>query len=620
MFRNPLYAPDSGLNILTLDYETYYAVKYSLTQMGVINYVRDPRFKAHGLGVKWNEDPTDWIPHDQIGLWLRSVDWANTYMVCHNTPFDGFINTERYNVPHRVTQYFDTLAAARAIFPPGFKLDLGNIARILFGGGKTGGLAATKGIRNLPPDLEYDLAEYCINDVDETFKVFKILQGNLPWIEQEILHMHCRMAVEPELMIDRDLAQRAFDEETKKQNDAIAGAGYAKTRLSSNPKFQELLEELGVKVPMKTSAKTGKETPCFSQNDLPFKTMMADHPELKHVWNGRLAAKSNIGVSRAKRWLDIHDAGKGTLPMPLKYYGAHTGRSSGADGINVQNLTRITKDPESGKLRRSIIAPPGYRIVVCDSSQIEMRMNMWWCGQEDMLDVFRSGADPYAVTASKHFGHEVTKETFPFERQFGKMLDLALGFSMGHVKLRANSALGFMGCDPVTLSVKEAQAAVNIYRTNKPKVKEMWDYLTSMLYSMSLPNHSSEHKCVTFKHEKIVLPNGMALQYPNMECTEDGWVCGVGRERKRLYGGITDENIVQALSRIAVFDQVNVIDKKYDGIHIVSTTHDEGLALVKESEADDALKVMIEEMSIPPVWAPDLPLEAEGGHAREYSK
>lgn len=608
-----------GLNLLTLDFETYYAVKYSLKQLGVINYVRDPRFKAHGVGVKHNFEPARWISHDDIPAFIEETDWANTFLICHNTNFDGFILTEEYNVPHRVIEYSDTLAMARALFPPGMRLDLGYVSKVLFGGGKIGGLENTKGKEVLDDWDEAHLANYCIQDVEETFKCFMAMYPALPWPEQELLHMHARMAVEPELLIDRPLAQRAFDEETKKQADAVINSGYPKTKLSSNPQFKKLLEDLGVKVPMKISKKTEKETPCFSQGDLPFKTMMADHPELKHVWAGRLAAKSNIGVSRAKRWLDINDKGKGTLPMPLKYYGAHTGRSSGSDGINVQNLPRITADPESGKLRKSIIAPDGYVVVVSDSSQIEMRMNMWLAGQEDMLNVFRAGLDPYAATASSHFGYKVTKKTHPFERQFGKMLDLALGFGMGHVKLRANSALGFMGCDPVTLSVLEAQGAVNNYRLTKSMVKAMWDLLQGSIYQLAIKGNKNSYKCIEFGYERIVLPNGMALQYPNLHNDEGDWVCGVGREIKRIYGGILDENIVQALARIVVFYQMLIIDRT-EGIHVVSSTHDEVIALVREAEADAALAFMNEVLSVTPGWAPGLPLAAEGGYSREYSK
>jgi len=304
------------MNLLTLDYETYWAVKYSLKQLGVISYVRDPRFKAHGLGAKHNDEPAYWVSHDEIPAWIAAQDWENTFLICHNAPFDGFINTEIYDVPYDKITYACTLAMARAVFPSGMKCDLNNVARILFGGGKISGLDETKGKETLDDWDEAHLAHYCINDVEETYKVFMALWRSLPWPELDLLDLHIRMAVEPRCLIDRDLAQRAYDEEVEIQRKAVSESGVPKTTLSSNPKFQLYLEAQGVEVPMKVSAKTDKETPCFSQNDLPFKTMMADHPELAKVWAGRLAAKSNIGISRAKRWLDIHDSGKGSLPMP----------------------------------------------------------------------------------------------------------------------------------------------------------------------------------------------------------------------------------------------------------------------------------------------------------------
>jgi len=53
---------------------------------------------------------------------------------------------------------------------------------------------------------------------------------------------------------------------------------------------------------------------------------------------------------------------------------------------------------------------------------------------------------------------------------------------------------------------------------------------------------------------------------------------------------------------------------------VVSTTHDELIAIAPEAEADAALEFMIETMRRTPEWCPDLPLDAEGGWAKEYSK
>lgn len=613
------YDPNE-LNILTADFETYYAVKYSLKQLGTINYVRDPRFKAHGLGIQWNDQEPEWITSKWIPTWVKSVDWSNVFLVCHNTRFDAFILSEIYDVPHGQITYSDTLSIARGLLPNGMDCSLDALGK-MFGLGQKieGALGNTKGKRHLSMEQEAALASYCLQDVSLTYKLFCLLFAHLPHAEHDLVHLHQRMAVEPELMIDRPLAAREFYEATRDQKKAVKHSGYSKTRLSSNPQFKALLESLDIEIPMKPNPKD-EMVPAFSMNDLGFKTLMADHPEHQALWEGRIAAKSNIGITRARRWLDIHDTGKGTLPMPLNYYGAHTGRSSGADGINVQNLPRMQHgNPDSGKLRRAIIAPPGYVVVVADSSQIEMRMNMWLAGQEDMLEVFRKGEDPYCHAATQHFGYLCEKKTHPNERQFGKMLELALGFAMGHVKFRANAALGFMGCPPTQLSVDEAKEAVTGYRSNKDSVKAMWDYLQQMLGPMTSERCATQYKCIEFVKHAIVLPNGMKLQYPNLRCDEGEWICGIGKRIKRVYGGILDENVVQALARIVVFYQMLEIDRT-EGIHVVSSTHDEVIALVRKAEAQAALNHMVEVMSVSPDWAPDLPLNAEGGFAREYSK
>jgi DNA polymerase len=147
----------------------------------------------------------------------------------------------------------------------------------------------------------------------------------------------------------------------------------------------------------------------------------------------------------------------------------------------------------------------------------------------------------------------------------------------------------------------------------------MWDYLQQMLGPMTSDRCATQYKCIEFVKDAIVLPNGMKLQYPNLRCDEGEWICGIGKRIKRVYGGILDENVVQALARIVVFDQMLEIDA-LDGIHVVSSTHDEVIALVREQEADDARAEMEKIMSVTPGWCPDLPLAAEGGYAREYSK
>jgi DNA polymerase len=57
------------------------------------------------------------------------------------------------------------------------------------------------------------------------------------------------------------------------------------------------------------------------------------------------------------------------------------------------------------------------------------------------------------------------------------------------------------------------------------------------------------------------------------------------------------------------------ISKKY---HVVGTVHDEVLLLVEEDSAEQALEDLLILMRTPPEWAPDLPLDGEGGVADSY--
>ena len=87
--------------------------------------------------------------------------------------------------------------------------------------------------------------------------------------------------------------------------------------------------------------------------------------------------------------------------------------------------------------------------------------------------------------------------------------------------------------------------------------------------------------------------------------------------RKKIYGGLLCENLVQALARIIVAEQMLMIDEKYP---VVMTTHDEVVALPKTRDADKCIAYMAKCMSTAPTWCSDIPLNCEGGYADNYSK
>lgn len=609
------------LERITLDFETYYDAAYSLRKIPPIQYVRDPRFHVHGCGIKRGKARTEWVTGSKLEEYFAAIDWSRTRVVAHNTLFDGLILAEKYFLFPK--EYTCTIGLGRALLPPLDNYDLDSLSCLLGVGRKGKELENSKGKLTLTAEEEAELATYCINDVELTAGIDDILYPELPDNEKKLLHMTLRMGTVATFDVDLALAEEGLEAELKERDALIAASGLSLKELRSPKKFPDYVKSLGIDPPTKLNPK-GKETWAFAKNDLGFHELRADYPQYEHIWKARVAAMSNTSISRAERFVSIGSTGNRKMPMPYNYCGAHTFRWSGAGKINVQNLRRILM--MGGKLiqghqRMCLIAPPGYRVVVADSSQIELRFNMWFCDQEDVLSILRVNGDVYSHTASTHFGYEVTKKTHPNERQFGKVLDLALGYSMGAPKFRTQTAVGFMGTPPIHMDLDEAYTTVNRYRETHPGVSGMWKKLQDeFIPAMTDPDCDFEYKCFRFQHESIVLPSGLRLHYPNLALNDSGqWSYMVGNHASKIYGGLCLENIIQSGARIPIGEQMIAVDEHPD-IHVVGMTHDEIISIVREGFADEALAFKLNTMSQSPSWAPDLPLNAEGGHDACYSK
>jgi DNA polymerase len=595
---------------VVLDFETYYDDKYSLQKMPTLEYVRDERFQVHLVGVKVDDEETRWLSEPDFRSFLEELP-ADVEVVCHNMYFDGLVLFHHYQFVPGV--YRDTLSMARALLIHAPSHGLDELCKLLNLGEKVPEvLQLTKGMRTLSAEIRSQLGEYAINDVDLTAALYDRLYPGFPDDELKLVDVTMRWACRPTLHVDLPRLAKAYRNALRTRRDLIKGSGTTLGVLSSQQQFRLHLEHLGIEIPLKKNSK-GKEIPALAKNDLGFRQMVADYPEHKALFDGRLAAKSTLMHTRIKRIykigskLDAMTGSRGTLPMPLKFYGAHTGRWSGADGLNPQNFTR------KSELRKSIIAPPGWVILVADLKQIEARMNFWFCKEPYWLDVFASGRDVYTANAATHFGipyEEVTGD----QRFFGKTLELGLGYNMGWRKFRVTSALR-----GTFLSEEEAYRTVMTYRNAHPNVVKMWQFLSGQLYGMYQEHYAHYHGPIAFVHEGILLPNGMRLDYTGLEPNENGdWHYGLGNKIKKIYGGLMLENIIQALARIVIGEQILAIEEA--GITTVGSTHDEILMLVRESEADTRLAEVREIMRTPPDWCPGLPLDVDIGFAREYSK
>jgi len=621
------------MNLVTLDFETYHDDDYTLSKLATSEYVRDPRFEAISCAIKIDDNPTEVYFGQDIRRGLKTVDWANTILLCHHTQFDGLILSHHYNIVP--AKYADTLSMARGLHPKGKSASLEEVAKKY---GKTNKLKMPdfKGKHEcqLTDEERQAITAYNGVDVDACREIYDEMVKSFPEAELDLVDVTVRMFCDPVLKVDLVSAQTELDREVAAKEKAIGDSGCDAKTLSSNKQFVAKLEELGIDVPKKPSPTvSGKMIPAVAKSDEALTALLA-HPDEQVVKlvEGRLAAKSTIGESRALRLIKY---GTGmNLPIYLSYCGAHTMRWSGGDKLNPQNFKQAQK--LGGALRSCIMAPDGHVLVVVDASQIEARFTAWLAGEEELLEDFRLKRDPYCAFASKAYGRPVTKADKE-ERFVGKTCVLGLGYGMGGAKLQTTilAQSTNQGLDPVRLPLDVCYTLVSVYRQMNSKIARMWGWLNDYGIRYMIEGENVEWKCLKFMQDAVEMPNGLKLQYPGLDghITEKegtGFFADMGRHaavmdasyltfkgRSKIYGGLFLENIIQCLARIKIGESMRKIAKRY---RVVMSSHDEIVSVVPIAEAQEGLYWMLEQVSTPPVWAPDIPLAAEGGFDQRYSK
>jgi len=594
-------------------------------KLSYTDYVRHPEFEVLGVSVRWRDEPeksTKFIRGPEVRKFLEAIDWRTTRVIAHNAVFDGLILQDVYGiVPLR---YFCTMAWAEAIFQGAVGRGLGDIGKFLGLGEKSPDLANFRGLHICDIDEPgWDtLGKYANNDVNLMGRVLDMLEDQLPADEAELMSYTLMLFCDPVMEIDVELAEEALAEAIAERDKCIAATGLDKQEISGNISFEKHLRAaLGGWIPTKLNKKQ-KVKPAFAKDDLEF-VMLKTHPDekVRNLVLARMEVKSGMGINRAERLIKMGRYREGLMYVCLHYARAHTMRWTGGNKMNPQNFM------QGSKMRRSLRAPKGHVLVVADSSQIEDRWNCALAGQEDVLDIYRAGGDPYAYQASAVYGFEVTKETHPDERFMGKTCRLALGFGMGWWKFYVGLRTGARG-KAIDITTDFAQSAVQIYRHTNDKIMDFHDEVERWLWYLANdenPIRAERDGLITLDPatKRIIFPNGCWLRYPGLLGDADGlryrsW----GGSRyiwKYIYGGLADENLTQALARHTVAWQVLQLARKFKPVLLV---HDEGVFCVKREAADDVLGYALEMFRKSPPWLDmiDVPLDSEGGYDVSYSK
>jgi len=603
--------------ILTIDFESYYSKTFSLSKLTTEEYIRSKSFEVIGVAVQSDGNDPVWYSGTKANTkkFLDQFDWASATAVAHNAAFDMAILNWHFDIrPKRIV---DTLSMARALHGTNVGGSLAALVQHYNLGAKGTEVNDALGKRRLDFTID-ELARYgmyCKNDVVLTYKLLNKLIVDFPAVELELIDLTVRMFTEPRLELDVEVLTSHLHEVVRAKERLLGKIVDSKEDIMSNPKLAGVLERLGVVPPMKTSLRTGKQAYAFAKSDQGFKALLEhENPTVQAVVAARLGVKSTLEESRTQRFIDI--AGRGTLPIPLKYYAAHTGRWGGDDKINMQNL------PKNSLLKQAIRAPDGYMLVDSDSSQIEARTLAWLAGQSDLVEAFERGEDVYKQMASKIYGkpeQDITKD----ERFVGKTTILGCGYGMGAEKFQAQ--LKVFG---VETELDECQRIINVYRATYPKIVELWRYAGDALRAMQDGQTTNtlgvEGVLVVDGTEGIRLPNGLYLRYPNLRREDrkgeaSGLVYDTKRGRAvvttRIYGGKVVENVCQSLARIIIGEQMLMVDKRYP---VVMTVHDAIGALVPKIGVVDGQRYIEGCMRTRPSWALGLPLNCESGVGKTY--
>jgi hypothetical protein len=653
-------------DVLILDFETYYDAEYSLRRMTPAEYILDPRYETIMCAAQVNGGAHSIIDGPDFAAFLTNFDPAKTTTITFNALFDNAILAWRYGfVPHTM---LDAMAMARTL--DGHQLVRFSLAALSEHIGITAKGTTIHNVIGMrradilaAPGLWNAFSAYCLQDNINCEAIFKHYYPRLPWAERRLMDMVLRCCVEPRFMVDVPLLDQHIQDVQQAKHDLMVAAGNVdKSTIMSTARFQLALEALGVDIQYKPSpSDPDKLLPAFAKSDEFMEELQNDpDPAVAALAAARVGLKSTLEETRAQTLMRIGNlpwpATGGTMPIPLRYGGAHTHRLSGDWKMNMQNMPTVRGSKGKSKLRLSLKAPPDHKVLTIDLGQIEARLVAWICGETTLLGEFANKLDPYNQLAGAIFGRPVNRKLVGTIDEImgfiGKTGILGLGYGAGKEKfdtmvVRSARAQGTNISGIYNRGIGDR--AVDSYRKRYFRIPTGWNKLNQII-SMAWIGRSPPVKFgpveIGFNHVEVLagmppsayvlLPNGLKMEYaePGSKMVKDPksgqfreeFSYRYGKMRHRIYGAKLLENIVQALARIIVMNAaLRIRDRGRQtscpwAYRFVLQAHDE-LAYILPLAELAAAKVMIHaEMVRPPSWGRDIPLTADVGIGDSYGE
>lgn len=636
--------------VVVLDYETFFSDSYHMKGKGTsglatINYIMDPRFEEIGLGCLVMDQPYTprqtmfWPGVKEQIAWLQSRYGKNLdgcTLVAQNARFDFTILVQKHGI---VPKYVvDILALSR-------HQDARN----------THGLAVLCERYGLPPkgdtmqfsgkkwktmtsEEQLAMSEYCVNDVEREMDLFAILLPRLtrPEVELRLQAHTLRLFWEPDLAFDFKEADRlivAMEAQVAKD----VPIPLTPKLVSGNKSFVRLLgtalAQTGEQVPMKEGKKG--MIAALAKDDGALKDLRIHrNPHVRELVKARAAVKSwPLHIKRLNAMKNQAQAGEGRLPNPLNYYGASTGRWSGGEGLNLQNL------PTRGgglatEIKHCLRAPEGEVLVIADAAQIEARGLAWLAGQDDLVEAFRQNRDVYSEFAAETLAAPVRKpaksdsppvyKMYSGRRALGKVGILGMGYGMG-----AGRALEYCETYPELepkiisgeIDLLFCKRFVESYRSRYPMIPKLWRDLEGVFSYVTRYGQSRELRGLSLSRSEtttlLQLPSGRSLFYHHATVDKDGRISyQAGPTREKLWGGSIVENVIQAASRDVLAEAILYIEDH--GFRVGHHVHDSIVVSVPIAQQTLAYMCVSEALTQAPAWAPTWPMGVEATIGSRY--
>ncbi len=659
---------DWPTDTLLIDFESFFSQDYHLgtgkNALSIVEYVTDPRFRFTGLGIQINDQPPRFIPGSHVPWAIEQLKKKfgkalhNCTVVAKNNKFDCLILVEKFGIYPPYTIDIEDLSR---YYDSRMKQGLKDLCK-LFKLPAKGDTKQFKGLywETMTSEQRQAMKEYCLGDITNEKSLLEIL---LPWLdnpgcELDLARHTLNLFLKPILNLDvKQAKQIARDMDVALSRDLSKVAWVLKYRTKAKPNIPKimrakkifpsiLLDVLpdGEVVPMKQGK--NQMIPATAQNDVAFQYLLAHKDQkVRELCRAKAACSSwPLHQSKVHRMISQAKCCDGLIRMPLKYYGAHTGRWSGTGGWNPMNLGGRGRNrpvhPLIAQVRNTLMTPYGYTLVIVDSAQIEARELAWVAHQDNLLKGFADGEDIYSEFASDLFQAKVWKptekekktpegQTADIRRGFGKDAILGCGYGMGtntfYDRCRQNDNLRPL-FDVGEYDWDFIHKLIKTYRTTYSNIPAFWTEIEKCFrWPTKYPRERTEYRIsdtasLQFWRSgtttKMRLPSGRVMNY--RFATASPKDNSIKYLHGHLWGGSITENLIQAMCR----DLLGYwwLACEAAGIHIVFNSYDELVGCVPKETAEKDLQTMIDIMCSGPEWVEGLPLAAEGQISERYTK